>query len=452
MLFYFVQRGETLFAIARRYRTTVYALVTANRLRDPDALTPGQALLIPQPGERPIPPPGIVHRVRKGETVMQLAARFGTTVPAILLANQLAHPEFLMPGQKLLIPEPPGPVTDWPVLGRTPARSANTPPAFCGEPRLRWSYRAGVSGGAGPSAPVIRYGRVYVGLGDGIYRALDQETGALVWRTPFRGSTDMPGPAAPATPAVYDGLIYLCGPGGGVSALEASSGRPVWQAAADEGLAGAPLAAEGVIYCGTAAGGVLALEAKTGARVWRQPLDGPVTQPVALGDGRLFAATEAGSLWALDALSGEVLWRQDLNRPHPPVFGELVVVAGGQAFDPLTGDLLWVRPDPGGSPAIAGESVCYPGLWVDLFTGEALCPDGQPSEEVPAAGAGGHLVAGGLHVWATPDRELVGWDVREHRRRWSVPLPAAAAGMALAGGMLILSLADNSVLAFAAGG
>lgn len=51
MVFYFVQRGETLVAIARRYKTTVHAIVAANRLEDPNAICPGQALIIPRPGE-----------------------------------------------------------------------------------------------------------------------------------------------------------------------------------------------------------------------------------------------------------------------------------------------------------------------------------------------------------------------------------------------------------------
>ena len=42
-----VQAGETLGAIAARYDTTVAALVEANRLENPDRLAIGQRLLIP---------------------------------------------------------------------------------------------------------------------------------------------------------------------------------------------------------------------------------------------------------------------------------------------------------------------------------------------------------------------------------------------------------------------
>ena len=44
---YIVQRGDTLFIIAQRYGTTVAALVAANNLSNPDRLSVGQQLIIP---------------------------------------------------------------------------------------------------------------------------------------------------------------------------------------------------------------------------------------------------------------------------------------------------------------------------------------------------------------------------------------------------------------------
>jgi len=44
---YTVQRGDTLYSIARRFGTTVAALVAANHLADPDQIYTGQVLVIP---------------------------------------------------------------------------------------------------------------------------------------------------------------------------------------------------------------------------------------------------------------------------------------------------------------------------------------------------------------------------------------------------------------------
>lgn len=458
MVFYFVQPGETLFAIARRYRTTVHALVTANRLKDPNAISPGQALLIPRPGQRPSPPPGgVVHRVRRGETALSLAARYGTTVKAIMLANQLAHPEFVEPGQRLVIPEPPEPGPDWPMLGRDPGRGADGPVTPAAPPSLRWTRRPGKPSGFAPSAPVTRYGLVFAGLGDGLWYALDQATGRVRWKArglpagsgaPAARTGDGPdragGPGAEALPApvAYDGLVYFC-ESGGMRAVEARTGAPVWQVAPEEGL-GSPVASEGILYCGSARG-ALAVEAKTGAVVWKALLDGPVVQPVALGDGRLYAVTETGTLWALDALTGAALWQAAAD-PCAPVFAELLVVVGGRAVDALTGEQVWRRPDLQTAAAVRGEAVCYPGLRADLFTGQTV----WEAEGGPAAARTGaaHLLAGDLHVWATPDPALAAWDGAQGGLAWSVPLPAPAVAMALADGWIFVTLADGSLAAY----
>ncbi|NLG84610.1 MAG: LysM peptidoglycan-binding domain-containing protein [Firmicutes bacterium] len=48
MLFYVVQPGDSLWDIARRYTTTVEALVRANGLAEPEAVPAGMKLLIPK--------------------------------------------------------------------------------------------------------------------------------------------------------------------------------------------------------------------------------------------------------------------------------------------------------------------------------------------------------------------------------------------------------------------
>ena len=45
-----VKAGDTLWALARRYGTTVEALAFDNQLADPARLTPGQVLVVPGGG------------------------------------------------------------------------------------------------------------------------------------------------------------------------------------------------------------------------------------------------------------------------------------------------------------------------------------------------------------------------------------------------------------------
>jgi LysM repeat protein len=106
-----VQRGETLYSIARRYGTSVSAIVSANGLRNPNYIWAGQRLRIPagggggsSRGGGSLPSGGTVHVVQRGETLAGIAYRYGTTVAAIASANGLRNPNFIWVGQRLRIP------------------------------------------------------------------------------------------------------------------------------------------------------------------------------------------------------------------------------------------------------------------------------------------------------------------------------------------------------------
>lgn len=447
MVFYFVQRGETLFAIAKRYQTTVHAIVAANRLEDPNAICPGQALIIPRPGEVPSPPPGgIVHLVRPGETLFRLADKFGTPVQEILKANQIAHPEFVLPGQQLVIPERSEPGEDWPMLGRTPGRSAATAVALDGLPTEAWSHTPRRYVGLRPSAPVTRYERVFVGLGDGQFYSLDRHTGSVKWRVPAcKGEVDprMTGLGL-ASPAVYDGLAYLCGPDGTIKAVDAHAGRDIWQISLSGPVTGAPAAVDGILFVGCWDQHVYAIEGKTGAIAWKVPVEGRVVHPVAVGDDHLFAVTDTGRLWALEAMTGHVCWQEEAGATYPPVFAELLVIAGGDAYDPSTGQRVWQAAEAGCSPAVRVDQVVYPGRMVDLFTGER-----RAGEQITLSGVRSHLLAGDLQLLVTSDQRLVAWDLEAGEERWAVELEAPGVGLpAVAPGAVFLTLEDGSVVAY----
>ncbi|BDG61813.1 outer membrane protein assembly factor BamB family protein [Caldinitratiruptor microaerophilus] len=442
MVFVFVQRGETLYSIARRYRTTVHAIVAANGIEDPNAVAPGQALIIPGPAEVPVPPPGgITHLVRPGETVFHLARRFGSTPAEIVRANHLAHPEFILPGQQLVIPERPGAGDEWPFWGRTPdRRSAGAGPSPA---RAAPAWEAGprVPGRVRPSPPVVRYGRVYAGLGDGAYACWDLATGRARWRLDLDPA---PGTAL-AAPAVFDGLVYLAAPDGLVLAVDAFRGGIVWRTRAGDGPAQAPAVAEGLLL--VAAGQVLwALEVKTGARVWRHE----AKEGIALAP----AATEAGvyavlgdEVVALAPQTGEVLWRHAAAPHVPPACAGDLLLIGGQARRAADGVLRWSVAEPA-PPAVAGEVAVYPGGAVDLRTGEYRWQvagphgdDSAPPDPLPVA------VAGTLALGAGPGPCLVARSLAGGAPVWEHPLPAPpAAQPAVVPGFVALTLADGRLV------
>jgi spore germination protein len=96
MIIHVVARGETLNQIARRYGSTVSQIAAANELPDPNRLAVGQAVVIPVPSTR--------HAVRRGETLWQIAQRYQVRPEAIIRANQLADPSQFQVGDVLIIP------------------------------------------------------------------------------------------------------------------------------------------------------------------------------------------------------------------------------------------------------------------------------------------------------------------------------------------------------------
>jgi len=103
---YVVQWGDTLYSIAHRYGTTVEAIMQANGLRSWHIYA-GQRLTIPA-AVSGTPQGGMRYTVRRGDTLTSIAYRFGTTVQAIVQANRLYNPSLIYVGQVLIIPAAPG--------------------------------------------------------------------------------------------------------------------------------------------------------------------------------------------------------------------------------------------------------------------------------------------------------------------------------------------------------
>lgn len=97
----YVRAGDTLWAIAREYGTTVEAIVRENRIVDPNRIFAGERLRITLPargnGEE-------IYTVRRGDTPISIAGKFGVTLSALEDKNGLERGETIYAGDKLSIP------------------------------------------------------------------------------------------------------------------------------------------------------------------------------------------------------------------------------------------------------------------------------------------------------------------------------------------------------------
>jgi LysM repeat protein len=109
---YIVQRGDYLSRIARLCDTPLVALERANpEVQNPNRIYPGQVLMLPGAliegsGSTDI------YIVQSGDTLDQLAIRFGTTENNLLALNpDVRNASLILVGQRLVIPKSGIPVT-----------------------------------------------------------------------------------------------------------------------------------------------------------------------------------------------------------------------------------------------------------------------------------------------------------------------------------------------------
>jgi outer membrane protein assembly factor BamB len=149
-----------------------------------------------------------------------------------------------------------------------------------------WSRQLGISPTPRP-VPYVTYGglsvansAVYIEAADPNSRqrgynvyALDANTGATIWKSPYVGGAN-------TSPAIANGMVYV-GTASGLSALNASTGTTVWQyqAPPNYGEPYSPVVANSVVYapfvncCGFETGTytLAAVDANTGVGLWWSP-------------------------------------------------------------------------------------------------------------------------------------------------------------------------------------
>ena len=88
-----LQKGETLYQVARRFHVPLDLLLETNRIRDPARVPAGTVLRVPR-----------VHVVGKGETLYSIARRYGVPLEALVAANGIRDSARLPVGRELVVP------------------------------------------------------------------------------------------------------------------------------------------------------------------------------------------------------------------------------------------------------------------------------------------------------------------------------------------------------------
>jgi murein DD-endopeptidase MepM/ murein hydrolase activator NlpD len=111
---YTVREGDTISEIAQRFGTTSAVLIELNHLADASKIRLGQELRVPggspdgEDGTRPDTRADDIYVVDEGDTLLQIARRHHVSVRQIRQANRLRDEDDIRVGQELIIPTPGG--------------------------------------------------------------------------------------------------------------------------------------------------------------------------------------------------------------------------------------------------------------------------------------------------------------------------------------------------------
>lgn len=140
-----VQPGETLSRIAQQYGMTMEQVLQANDIPNPNRIRRGQAINVwtteapaaaPEPESAPAqlvegPPPStnITYVVQRGESLSQIARRYGMSWTVLAQMNNITNPDTVFAGQTLIIPalNANGAIIDAGIIA--PSIDPNAPPA-----------------------------------------------------------------------------------------------------------------------------------------------------------------------------------------------------------------------------------------------------------------------------------------------------------------------------------
>ncbi len=321
-----------------------------------------------------------------------------------------------------------------------------------GELVQKWAV--GTASGASPS-PVVSGGLVYVAPTDGVVRALDPATGAMVWS--YNTGSAMSG----AAPAVSAGVLYVGNEAGKLFALGASTGRLIWSVDLDAGVYDPPVVASAQVFVNSDR--LNAVDEATGTILWKGT--GGYQPPTVAGTdvySDLFAI--GATIVARGAQHGRLLWFQELcsegcNMGGPSVAdGRVTFMVDNllTGLDAGTGAFLW-EADGGNSSVVPtlGSGVAY-------MAGDSVTPiitarnasNGDLVWQVPGPGSGTQsssiALANGVLYVGSDDGHLWAYNSSTGAVLWQSPqeLAAVKGYPAVSDGVVYAGSDDGTVYAF----
>ena len=280
----------------------------------------------------------------------------------------------------------------------------------------------------------------------------------VVWSRKIGGGVD--DRAIRLRPAIYGGRVFAASADGNVKALEKDSGRVIWtvevkRLIGEKSLAsgftkdldtivGGVGAGGDLVVVGTGAGEIIALNQSDGSLAWRTGTSSEVLAPPQIEDDLVVVQTIDGKIAAHDAIDGERRWLYTTSVPSltlrgtatPLIVGDFVV----SAF--ANGRVVFINKETGlaelerrvavsqgasdlerlvdidGAMTIIGDRVYLASFQgrlvsIDMTTGQILWAEDASSTEGVSSGFGNVYLA-------TEDSRVAAYDADNGRDGWNV--------------------------------
>ncbi len=103
---YQIREGDCLWTIAREYQLSIQEVAKVNDIKEEEILSPGQLIKIPltQTSQQDQNSKIIIHTVKKGESLWDIAQQYRLSLDCISSVNDLKQPDSLYIGQEINIP------------------------------------------------------------------------------------------------------------------------------------------------------------------------------------------------------------------------------------------------------------------------------------------------------------------------------------------------------------
>jgi FOG: WD40-like repeat len=332
---------------------------------------------------------------------------------------------------------------DWKLFGRVPQRLHYLPSKLNPPLKKVWDYddQALIE-----FPPAIANGRLYLVNKYSNVRALDADSGKVVWD--LRRDRHYKGPPSDVTAPVFvRGKVYVAFMDGTLLALNAKDAKIEWKRKLPTTLQSSPLVIGQTLYIGSDKGICFALDTATGKTRWTYQDQHVVKASPSYDGGKVYFADYHGGMFALRASDGHKVWNTLTPDLPPggeggfyssPAIANGLVYAGRDdgtvyALDKRDGHYSWSF-DTGnymyGSPAVAdvpgtkGSTVYIGSYDHHLYAIDALNGKLRWRYDVGGAVPGTAVVIGHtVYTSSFTTQKSIGIDVLTHKKVFSFGSP-----------------------------